>query len=110
MRPYVILRLMSLVQCPECGGAVSTKADKCPHCGLPQRYFRVGAASLPLRFDYNVIVKCPRCRNQFSCAAPACPSCHLYLQLNDEHECCSCGASVEPPSCSECGAEWFVAS
>ena len=26
---------MSVLQCPECGGKVSTKADKCPHCGAP---------------------------------------------------------------------------
>ncbi len=30
---------MSLIKCPECGKEVSDKAEKCPHCGLPQEYF-----------------------------------------------------------------------
>tara|TARA_Y100000310_G_C20677507_1_gene813944 strand:+ start:1509 stop:1694 length:186 start_codon:yes stop_codon:yes gene_type:complete len=25
---------MALVECPECGGAVSDSAEFCPHCGL----------------------------------------------------------------------------
>lgn len=29
---------MALIQCPECNGEVSSKADKCPHCGLPNKY------------------------------------------------------------------------
>lgn len=26
---------MALIDCPECGGKVSTKAENCPHCGYP---------------------------------------------------------------------------
>ncbi len=26
---------VSLIECWECGGAVSTQADRCPHCGAP---------------------------------------------------------------------------
>lgn len=26
---------MTIFQCEECRGKVSTKADKCPHCGCP---------------------------------------------------------------------------
>jgi len=26
---------MALIACEECGQKVSTKADKCPHCGAP---------------------------------------------------------------------------
>ena len=26
---------MALIQCPECGGKLSDKADFCPHCGCP---------------------------------------------------------------------------
>lgn len=26
---------MSLIYCSECGGVVSEKAEKCPHCGAP---------------------------------------------------------------------------
>lgn len=30
---------MALIECPECGNRVSDKAEKCPQCGLPSRYF-----------------------------------------------------------------------
>lgn len=30
---------MALIRCPECGGRISDKAEKCPHCGLPASYF-----------------------------------------------------------------------
>ena len=26
---------MALIKCSECGGTVSDKAEKCPHCGCP---------------------------------------------------------------------------
>ena len=26
---------MALIKCPECGGLVSDRAKKCPHCGCP---------------------------------------------------------------------------
>jgi rubrerythrin len=32
---------MSLINCPECGGKISDKADACPNCGLPSNYFAV---------------------------------------------------------------------
>lgn len=28
---------MALVDCPECGGALSAQAASCPHCGYPLR-------------------------------------------------------------------------
>lgn len=30
---------MALISCPECKNKISDKAEKCPHCGLPSRYF-----------------------------------------------------------------------
>ncbi|MEW6662079.1 MAG: UvrD-helicase domain-containing protein [Bacillota bacterium] len=30
---------MALIKCPECGKRISDKADACPHCGLPGRFF-----------------------------------------------------------------------
>jgi len=30
---------MSLIKCPECGKQVSDKAEACPRCGLPSKYF-----------------------------------------------------------------------
>lgn len=32
---------MALITCPECGQSISSLADKCPHCGLPQTHFNV---------------------------------------------------------------------
>lgn len=33
----VACRTMAMIQCKECSGSVSTKADKCPQCGAPVR-------------------------------------------------------------------------
>ena len=30
------LDLMALINCPNCGGTISDKAERCPHCGTPQ--------------------------------------------------------------------------
>jgi hypothetical protein len=35
---------MALIICPECGQKISTHADKCPFCGLPQAMFNTVAA------------------------------------------------------------------
>lgn len=32
---------MALITCPECCQSISSLADKCPHCGLPQSHFNV---------------------------------------------------------------------
>ena len=32
---------MALIKCPECGGTVSSFADKCPHCGRPMEAVKV---------------------------------------------------------------------
>lgn len=36
---------MALITCPECGQSISNVADKCPHCGLPQSYFKTQATA-----------------------------------------------------------------
>ena len=33
---------MSLLNCPECGGLLSTEATTCPHCGYPLRKGGIG--------------------------------------------------------------------
>ncbi|MCL1895898.1 MAG: UvrD-helicase domain-containing protein [Clostridiales bacterium] len=33
---------MALIKCPECGKQLSDRADFCPHCGLPSKYFAPG--------------------------------------------------------------------
>ena len=30
---------MALITCPECKNKISDRAEKCPHCGLPSKYF-----------------------------------------------------------------------
>lgn len=30
-------KVMALIKCPECGGTISDKSDKCIHCGYPIR-------------------------------------------------------------------------
>lgn len=58
---------MSLIQCPECGHDVSTKAPSCPHCGTAIQ---------------NNLKRCPSCR-------------HIVL-MNDE-QCPHCGARFLMP-------------
>ena len=39
---------MALITCPECKNQISDRAEKCPHCGLPSKYFgnqKVGAST-----------------------------------------------------------------
>ena len=31
--------IMALITCPECGKQISEKAECCPHCGIPSKYF-----------------------------------------------------------------------
>lgn len=30
---------MALILCPECHNQISDKAEQCPYCGLPAKYF-----------------------------------------------------------------------
>ena len=46
---------MSLIQCKECESKISTKAEKCPHCGAPNRAKTSGCAWL-LLFGVILIV------------------------------------------------------
>lgn len=32
---------MALVKCPDCGKMVSPRAEKCPECGCPAKYFNM---------------------------------------------------------------------
>lgn len=36
---------MSLISCPECQNRISNRAETCPHCGLPAKYFNVPMAT-----------------------------------------------------------------
>lgn len=35
---------MALIKCPECHNFISDKATKCPHCGLPAKYYNTPSA------------------------------------------------------------------
>ncbi len=51
---------MALIKCPECGNSISDKAEKCPHCGLPAKYFQVEEKQPEVGVDYyrlgNVLI------------------------------------------------------
>ena len=55
---------MALIRCPECGNAISNRAEKCPHCGLPASYFsslskhtqHMEAAGLDYKNLQNVLI------------------------------------------------------
>ncbi len=44
---------MSLIKCPECGNSISDRAEKCPHCGLPAKYFQTEAEESNTVIDYD---------------------------------------------------------
>ena len=44
---------MSFIKCPECGSSVSDKAEKCPHCGLPAKYFQAKESNSPAEINYT---------------------------------------------------------
>ena len=44
---------MALIKCPECGSLISDKAEKCPHCGVPAKYFGANDAAASTEIDYS---------------------------------------------------------
>ena len=44
---------MALIKCPECGNSISDKAEKCPHCGLPAKFFQVQEREAQAEMDYT---------------------------------------------------------
>jgi len=44
---------MALIKCPECGNSVSDKAEACPRCGLPNKYFHTQNSENAEKLDYN---------------------------------------------------------
>ena len=51
---------MALRKCKECGGAISDKAKKCPHCGCPAE---------------ELMLTCPECGHGVSDGDNKCPNC-----------------------------------
>jgi len=58
---------MALINCPECGGQVSDKANACPHCGFDIASY------------VNAVVECPECGSLVSNVAESCPNCGYVL-------------------------------
>ena len=44
---------MALVKCPDCGRDVSTRAEACPNCGCPSKYFPGRASTLGVGDTFN---------------------------------------------------------
>ena len=44
---------MALIKCPECGNSISDRAEKCPHCGLPAKFFQVQERDTQAVMDYE---------------------------------------------------------
>ena len=42
---------MALIMCPECGKSISDKAEYCPHCGIPAKYFPKPEQSADNKFN-----------------------------------------------------------
>src|SRR5207248_1972309 len=61
----------ALVQCPECGKSVSTKAANCPECGFPLK---------ATRRHIMALVPCLECGKNVSTQATSCPHCGCPLE------------------------------
>jgi DNA helicase-4 len=44
---------MALIKCPECGNSISDRAEKCPHCGLPAKFFQAQERDTQAVMDYE---------------------------------------------------------
>ena len=70
---------MSLHACTVCGKQISTKAERCPHCG--RKPDGGGGSDVPVPFLISAAearkrkVKCRECGNEVSLGAGSCPSC-----------------------------------
>ena len=60
---------MSLINCPECGNAVSSKAPTCPACGV--------------HIAGNV-KRCPICNTFLLMDAEECPKCHTHFVVKEQ--------------------------
>ena len=58
---------MALVNCPECGNEISSKASVCPHCGVK-------------------ISNCPECGYTYIGQTDCCPSCGKIFSLHNRNE------------------------
>ena len=43
---------MALIKCPECGNSISNRAEQCPHCGLPAKFFQTQERDAQTETDY----------------------------------------------------------
>ena len=44
---------MALIKCPDCGNSISDRAEKCPHCGLPAKFFHSQESESIDTLDYS---------------------------------------------------------
>ncbi|MBQ9551558.1 MAG: UvrD-helicase domain-containing protein [Clostridia bacterium] len=44
---------MALIKCPDCGSSISDRAEKCPHCGLPAKFFQEQEKEIQTVTDYK---------------------------------------------------------
>lgn len=56
---------MAIISCPECGGQISNKADKCIHCGCK-------------------IITCPECEAVYIKEVPVCTECGYTFQKKEK--------------------------
>lgn len=75
---------MALVNCPECGKKISSKADKCIYCGYPLQESINTDDGNAIRYGENQQI-CPSCGCSFD--GSKCPNCGCYLVSdNDKNE------------------------
>ncbi len=70
---------MSLAACPDCRRQISTKAERCPHCGCKRAVGSQSESSVPYLVSVAEVrrrkVKCRECSQEVSIGAGSCPNC-----------------------------------
>ncbi len=56
---------MPLMNCEECGKEISSKANTCPHCGLPLK-FEMGCGTYLLFFLFGIIFLYSSCKEKIT--------------------------------------------
>jgi len=89
---------MAILVCKECGGKVSDKATKCPHCGAP------------VEISIKPLIKCNECGESIDATLDICPYCGAPVKQEKAETiknkiCPECGKTVaiDSAECSNCG-------
>jgi len=87
---------MALVECPDCGGKVSTAAPACPHCGRPMGAAKSEQTPQPRR---EGDAKCARCNKTVTPVVTSVGGGSCSFGRREKWTCPSCKATMHRSGC-----------